>query len=115
MWGELPQADQLTVASNGKHIYTLRAALIYSSATIYIRNAIDPSTALSLVRDASELLNILLENGHTTLAGRLAGAFRNIDRGRIADQIVETFKQADYDIRETDPFDSKIRSDIVPS
>lgn len=108
MRGELPQADQLTIIANGIRMYTLQAALIYSSATIYTRNATDARTALSLVRDASELLPILLENGHTTLAGRLAGAFRNIGRDRIADQIVETFKQADYDIRETDPFDSKL-------
>jgi hypothetical protein len=42
------------------------------------------------------------------LGGRLAGAFRNIERDTIADQIIETFKQADYDIREEDPFDHKL-------
>ncbi len=89
-------------------IYNLQASLIYSTAAIYTRNAIDARTTLSLIRDASELLPILLENGHTTLAGRLAGAFRNIGRDRIADQIVETFKQADYDIREEDPFEHKL-------
>ncbi|VTP91463.1 Fic family protein [Sphingobacterium daejeonense] len=89
-------------------MYNLQSALIYSAATIYTRNAIDARTALSLIRDASELLPVLLENGHTTLAGRLAGAFRNINRERVADQIVDTFKQADYDIREEDPFESKI-------
>ncbi|WP_221389929.1 Fic family protein [Dyadobacter sp. NIV53] len=108
MRGELPQADQLTISANGIRMYNLQAALVYSSATVYTRNAIDARTALSLIRDASELLPILLENGHTTLAGRLAGAFRNIGRGRIADQILDTFKQADYDIREEDPFESKL-------
>lgn len=49
-----------------------------------------------------------MENGHTTLVGRLAGAFRNISRDKTADQIVDTFKKADYDIREEDPFDSKL-------
>jgi hypothetical protein len=89
-------------------MYNLQAALIYSSASTYVRNAIDARTTLSLIRDASELLPILLENGHTTLAGRLAGAFRNIDREKIANQIIDTFKQADYDIREEDPFENKI-------
>ncbi|GLU52650.1 hypothetical protein Dfri01_21110 [Dyadobacter frigoris] len=108
MRGELPQADQLSMTANGIRMYNLQAALVYSSATIYTRNAIDARTTLSLIRDASELLPILLENGHTTLAGRLAGAFRNIGRDRTADQIVDTFKQADYDIREEDPFESKL-------
>jgi fido (protein-threonine AMPylation protein) len=86
----------------------LQASLIYASASVYIRNAIDARTALSMIRDASELLPILLENGHTTLAGRLAGAFRNMGRDTIANQIIDTFKQADYDIREEDPFDTKL-------
>lgn len=106
--GDLPPADQLTIQKNGIRMYNLQAALIYSSASTYVRNAIDARTTLSLIRDASELLPILLENGHTTLAGRLAGAFRNIDREKVADQIIATFKQADYDIREEDPFENKI-------
>jgi len=104
---EIPKSEQLQL-QNGIRIYSLQAALIYSTATVYTQNAIDARTALSLIRDASELLPILLENGHTTLAGRLAGAFRNIGREKIADQIVETFKQADYDIREVDPFENKL-------
>jgi hypothetical protein len=108
MRGELPSADQLMVTPNGIRMYNLQSALIYSSASTYTRNAIDARTVLSLIRDASELLPVLLENGHTTLAGRLAGAFRNIDRDKIADQIIDTFKQADYDIREEDPFESKL-------
>ena len=108
MRGELPSADQLMVTPNGIRMYNLQSSLIYSSASTYTRNAIDARTVLSLIRDASELLPVLLENGHTTLAGRLAGAFRNIDRDKIADQIIDTFKQADYDIREEDPFESKL-------
>lgn len=106
--GELPSADQLIVTPNGIRMYNLQSALIYSSASSYTRNAIDARTVLSMIRDASELLPVLLENGHTTLAGRLAGAFRNIDRNKIANQIIDTFKQADYDIREEDPFERKL-------
>jgi len=97
-----------TEIQKGMRIYNLQSAIIYSTASIYSRNAIDARTTLSLIRDASELLSILLENGHTTLAGRLAGAFRNIGREKIADQIVDTFKEADYDIREEDPFENKL-------
>ena len=108
MRSNLPSENQLMVTKNGIRMYNLQTALIYSSVSIYTLNAIDARTTLSLIRDASEVLPILLENGHTTLAGRLAGAFRNIQRDKIAGQIMDTFKQADYDIREDDPFENKL-------
>lgn len=43
-----------------------------------------------MIRDASEVLERLLDGGHNMIAGRLAGAFRNIGRDRIADDIVQT-------------------------
>lgn len=104
---EIPPSDQM-VSEKKIRMYNLPSSLIYAGASIYTRHAIDARTGLSMIRDASELLPILLENGHTTLAGRLAGAFRNIGRDKIADQIMETFKQADYDIREDDPFEFKL-------
>lgn len=104
---ELPAADQI-ITERGIRMYNLQASLIYSSASVYDKSGIDARTALSLIRDASELLPTLLEKGHTTIGGRLAGAFRNIQRDRIADQIMETMKQAGYDIREEDPFETKL-------
>lgn len=105
--GALPSEDQL-VTVNGIRLYALPSAIIYCSPGVYTRNAIDARTALSMIRDASEVLPILLNNGHTTYAGRLAGAFRNINRPKIADQLIGTFKEADYDIREEDPFETKL-------
>jgi fido (protein-threonine AMPylation protein) len=61
-----------------------------------------------MVRDASEVLDRLLEGGHSTIAGRLAGAFRNIGRERIADDIINTMRTAGYDVRENDPFETQI-------
>lgn len=114
MRGELPPLDQTILSDRGIRMYNLQAALVYTSAGLYTDYAIDARTALSLIRDASEVLPLLLDNGHTTLAGRLAGAFRNIGRSKIADQIMETFVQADYDIREEDPFDSRIELNLSP-
>lgn len=104
---DIPPASQ-TVIEKGIRMYNLQSAIIYAGAPVYTHHAIDARTGLSMIRDASELLPILLENGHTTLAGRLAGAFRNIGRDAVADQLMDTFKQADYDIREEDPFESKL-------
>ena len=41
------------------------------------------------------------------MAGRLVGAFRNIGRARIAEDILETMRSAGYDVRENDPFVTK--------
>jgi hypothetical protein len=105
--GDLPDTGLIT-QMNGIRMYTLEGALIYASANTYARNPIDARTAASMIRDASELLPFLLEKGHATIAGRLAGAFRNIGRERIADNIVSAMKAADYTIRESDPFEDKI-------
>jgi hypothetical protein len=104
---DIPPPEQIEI-QKGIRIYNIYSAMIYCSASLYTHSAIDARAALSLVRDASEVLPILLGNGHSTLAGRLAGAFRNIGREHIATQIIETFKQADYDIREVDPFEQKL-------
>jgi Fic family protein len=60
-----------------------------------------------MIRDASEILGLLLEGEHSTVAGRLVGAFRNIGQEKIADQILKTMQAAGYDVRETDPFESE--------
>ena len=54
------------------------------------------------------MLDRLLEGGHSKIAGRLAGAFRNIGRDRIADDIVNAMRAAGYSVREQDPFKSRI-------
>jgi len=89
-------------------LFSLPAALIACAPGYFRRNPTDMRAALSMVRDASEVLDRLLEGGHSTIAGRLAGAFRNIGRDRIADDIVKTMRIAGYDVRESDPFETQI-------
>lgn len=110
---ELPKPEHQELL-NGLRMYNLPAAIIYSSVGLYTQNPIDIRTALSLIKDASQLLPNLLENGHTTIAGRLAGAFRNIKRDKIANQIMASMKQAGYHIREHDPFVAKLDIDLSP-
>jgi len=92
----------------GLRLFSLPTALIECSPRYFRQNQTDMRAALSMVRDASEVLEGLLEGGHSTIAGRLAGAFRNIGRNRIADDIVRTMRAAGYDIRENDPFETQI-------
>jgi hypothetical protein len=93
---------------DGLRLFSLPAALSASSPGFFAGNPTDARAALATIRDASELLGRLLEGGHSTIAGRLAGAFRNIGRGRIADDILKAMRAAGYTVREQDPFGSKI-------
>jgi hypothetical protein len=101
----VPKAGEI-VTVEGIRMYSLASALIYSTPTVFIKNAIDARTALALIRDASDITKQLLEGGHSTIAGRLAGAFQNIGRDRIANDIIKTMQSAGYDVRVTDPFES---------
>src|ERR1035437_4136187 len=91
----------------GIRVFSLESALIACSPQFFARNAIDVRTVLPMIRDASGLLARMLDAGQSTVAGRLAGAFRNSGRDRIADDIVETMEAAGYDVRENDPFTDK--------
>jgi hypothetical protein len=92
----------------GIRLFSLSAALIASSPGFFTSNPTDGRTALSMVRDASDILAKLLDGGQSVVAGRLAGAFRNIGRDRIADDIIKTMTSAGYDTRESDPFATKL-------
>lgn len=85
-------------------IFSLSSALIFSAPQFFIQNATEARALLALIRDASQLLPTLLEGGHSVVAGRLAGAFRNIHNNKVADDIMETMQFAGYDVRENDPF-----------
>jgi hypothetical protein len=101
---ELPPESSRETLKNLR-VYRLPAALVHSGAALFAENAAEARAGLAMIRDASDVLAILLEGGHSTIAGRLAGAFRNIGRNRIADEIRNTMKSAGYDVRETDPFE----------
>lgn len=99
----LPEPQHVAVM-DGLRLFSLPAALVASGPSFFRQNPTDARAGLAAVRDASDVLAILLEGGHTTIAGRLAGAFRNIGRDGIADQILDGMRRAGYDVRESDPF-----------
>jgi fido (protein-threonine AMPylation protein) len=97
-----PAADRQE--KEGLRIFSLESALIECSPNVFSHHATDVRATLAMVRDASALLARLLDGGHSTIAGRLAGAFRNNGRNAIADEILKTMAAAGYTVRETDPF-----------
>jgi hypothetical protein len=88
----------------GLNVFTLESALISCSPQFFTQYPTDARAILAMIRDASQILTKLLEGGHSTIAGRLAGALRNIGNTKIADDIIKTMQAAGYDIRESDPF-----------
>jgi hypothetical protein len=109
----LPEAGQVA-EKDGLRLFSVPAGLVSCGPGFFLQSASDARAALAMVRDASDVLSLLLEGGRTTVAGRLAGAFRNIGRDRIADDIVKTMQSADYDIREKDPFEDTVNL-ILPA
>ncbi len=102
---ELPNEDEI-VEKDGLRLYSVPAALAASSEIFFRQASTDVRAAMAMVKDASDVLAVLLEGGHSTIAGRLAGAFRNAGRDRMADQIIRTMKNAGYTVLEVDPFES---------
>lgn len=90
---------------DGLRLFSVPAALIACPPGYFAQRATDARAALATISDASDVLAALLDGGHSVVAGRLAGAFRNIGRARIADDILKTMKAAGYEVRENDPFD----------
>jgi hypothetical protein len=91
----------------GLRLFSVPAALIACAPGYFPQKPTDARAALAMVRDASDVLALLLPGGHSAVAGRLAGAFRNIGRARIADDILKTMRAAGYDVRESDPFSDR--------
>jgi hypothetical protein len=99
---DMPPAADL-MERYGLRLFTPEAALIKVPEAFFSRYPVESQVVLSGIRDASDILGRLLDGGHSAVAGRLAGAFRRMNRREVADEIIGTMKAAGYDVRETDP------------
>lgn len=104
----MPKKNEIE-EKNDLKIFSKVPALIACSSSFFRHHPTDARTLLATIQDASEILSTLLEGGHSTIASRLVGAFRNIGQVHIADNIKKTMFAAGYDIREQDPFESEIK------
>jgi len=107
MRAAMPESKDV-VAHGNLRLFSPARALIDVGENYFRQNSTDARTVLALFPDASEVLSHLLDGGHSVIAGRLAGAFRNIGRERIADEIVKGMEAAGYTVRESDPFETRI-------
>lgn len=98
----------------GLRVFSVESALIESSPNYFSGHATDVRAVLATIKDPSRILAKLLEGGHSTIAGRLAGAFRNNGREDFAAEIVKTMSAAGYDVRESDPFEDRPAIALAP-
>ncbi|MEX2527659.1 MAG: Fic family protein [Gemmatimonadota bacterium] len=101
----LPAHDFLT-ERDGLRLLTVPAALARVQPSFYRQRRVEAQVALSSIRDASDVLSLLLAGDHSVVAGRLVGALRRIGRPEMADEISGTMSQAGYRVRTSDPFEA---------
>jgi Fic family protein len=102
---EMPAAADLVVR-DGLRLFSPAAAIVSVAECFFPRNPVETQVVLASLADASDLLRLLLNGGHSAKAGYLAGAFRQTGRPELADEIVRAMKSAGYDVRERNPFEA---------
>jgi fido (protein-threonine AMPylation protein) len=88
----------------GIRVLILPLALIRVPEAFFVNFSQDAHIALHQLRDASELNRELLEGGHSTIAGRLAGALRAVGRSDLADDVLGAMRAAGSLVTEVNPF-----------
>lgn len=97
----------------GVRLYPLAYALLMVGPDYYRRNALEARTCLSMVRDVSPVIAAAIDGGHTTRAGRVAGALRSIGREEQADALLSTMRQVGHVVLEENPFEENLRLDVL--
>ncbi len=106
-------AGKHVMVKDGLRLYRLPAALVACGARVFLKEPVDLRIALTLIDDVTEILELLVETGRSTVAGRLAGAFRHIGRPELAESILDSMRKYGYDVREADPFASPAPSHVL--
>jgi Protein of unknown function (DUF1488)/Fic/DOC family len=102
---EMPAAGALMVR-DGLRMFSPAAALVRVPESFFQRYPLETQVVMASIADASDLLRLLLNGGHSAKAGYLAKAFRQTGRGELADEIAGAMKGAGYDVRESSPFEA---------
>lgn len=100
---DLPPKSDI-VSKDGLFVLSVEAAMISVPEAFYRTYPTEAQIVLSGVGTTSSLLTRLLDGGHVSAAGRIAGALRRMGREGEADTLLRKMKAADYDVREKDPF-----------
>ena len=102
---EMPASGALMVRE-GLRLFTPAAALVRVPESFFQMYPLEAQVVMGSLADASDLLRLLLNGGHSAKAGYLAKAFRQTGRPDLAEEILVTMKGAGYDVRESSPFEA---------
>ena len=102
---EMPPSGTLMVRE-GLRLFSPAAALIRVPESFFQLYPLEAQVVMASLADASDLLRLLLNGGHSAKAGYLAKAFRQTGRAELADEILRAMKGAGYDVRESSPFEA---------
>lgn len=94
--------------AGGLRLMNLEHALIEVGPTFFSQQPLAATIALASLEDEGDLLRALLAGSHSVIAGRLAGALRQIGRKEMADSILATMRVSGYTVIETNPFKQPI-------
>lgn len=101
------QLPDVSEVFEGVCIYPVEAALIKAGPAYFRKQPKEVALALTLASHA-KILNGLLEGANAAAAGRLAGAYRAVNKPQEADEILSALKTAGIAIVEVNPFDAPV-------
>jgi fido (protein-threonine AMPylation protein) len=94
--------------AGGLRLVNLEHALVEAGPSFFSQQPLAATIALASLNDVTDLVGVLLAGSHSVIAGRLAGALRQIGRGEMADNLLATMRIAGYNVTETNPFTQPI-------
>ncbi len=96
-------APELRTLVQGLRALTLEAALVRAAPNVWQSDPRTITLALAHLKDASRLSRILLDGGHSVVAGRLAGGLRAARREDLAEEITRNMEAAGYVVVASNP------------
>ena len=94
----------------GLRLYTLPEALAFCTPAYFKKSAVNARTCLLMVDNADEILREVADEGNSSRASRLVGAFRNVGREEVSQRILDYMLRIGHNMRPEDPFEDKLES-----
>src|SRR6201984_137526 len=102
---EMPPLTALMMR-DGLRLFTPAAALVRVPESFFQLYPIESQVVMASLSDASDLLRLLLNGGHSAKAGSLTTRLSQTGAPKLADEILRAMKSPGYDVRESSPFEA---------
>lgn len=101
-------ASSSRTIAQGLRVLSLEAALLRATPNMWQTDPLTLRLSLEQLRDVSPLSRMLLDGGHSVIAGRLAGGLRAVGRESMANEVAGSMQSAGYVVAETNPFSAPV-------